>query len=267
MTVGSKGLTIIAIFLGLLSILCLGLALTTATKYRTQRHRVLELEEKVVAGKGELLKVPQLQLKIQGEQKQRRTVEEELAGLKEEKDALAAEYEGFKKEYELLAAAKAVAGRELQQREIALTEARRNVAELDAEAKELEGLKNKMEKKIAELDLDVRAGATKIKNLSSENESLRKENELLKAEREGGPSAAMERARALEEELERYRASGAQAGVAMAVMPAETSEAPEELQKLRAKVSELTSELVSLTKAKLTAEKTVEELQRQLAER
>lgn len=250
MTVGSKGLTIIAIFLGLLSILCLGLALTTATKYRTQRHRVLELEEKVVAGKGELLKVPQLQLKIQGEQKQRRTVEEELAGLKEEKDALAAEYEGFKKEYELLAAAKAVAGRELQQREIALTEARRNVAALDAEAKELEGLKNKMEKKIAELDLDVRAGATKIKNLSSENESLRKENELLKAEREGGPSAAMERI-----------------PVVTMFTPAEAPETSGELQKLRAKVSELTSELVSLTKAKLTAEKTVEELQRQLAAR
>lgn len=274
MTVGSKGLTIIAILMGLVSILCLGLAVTATSKYRTQRSRVVELEERIMSGKGELLKVPQVQLKLQEEQKRVRTVEEELAGVKEEKDALVKEYEEFRHGNELLAAAKAVSDRTVQQLEVALKEARVSVAQLDGKVTELEGLRGKLESKIAELDLDVRAANTKIKNLSSENESLKKENQSLKAG--GAPQAVapegLERElQEVRQELEKYKAIKAELegrpGAAGEVTITAAPEAPGELQHLRAKLAELTNELVSLTKAKVSAERTVEELQRQLAAR
>lgn len=230
MLVGPKGLTIIAILLGLVTILFGGLAITATSKYRTQRHRVTELEERLMAGKAELLKVPQVQLKLQEEQKNLKDKEEEINTVKEEVESLRSELEDLKHEHELLAAGKAVSDRELQQRDVALQEERTKVAALDARVGELEDVKTQLERKIADLDLDYRAALTKIKNL------------------EKGGSAAIIPLPEMPE-----------------VAPTSAVEVAGELQGLRAKVAELTNELVALTKAKQQAEKEAEELQRRLA--
>lgn len=230
MLVGPKGLTIIAIFMGLIAILCAGLALTATSKYRTQHHRVTELEERLMGGKAELLKVPKVQLALQEEQRKLKDKEEELNSVNEELESLRSEYEDFKHEHELLAAAKAVSDRELQQREIALKEARTSVAALDDRVKELEEIKVQLERKIADLDLDYRAALTKIRNLERGA---------------GGTTMAP-----LSEGHE---------------VVATAAEGSGESQGLRSKVAELTNELIALTKAKQQAEREVEELQRQLA--
>ncbi len=232
MLVGPKGLTIVAILMGLIAILGLGLAITATSKYRTQRHRVTELEERLMAGKAELVKVPQVQLKLQEEQKKLKDKEDEINGVKEELESLRSEHENLVHEHELLAAAKAISDRELQQRDIALQEERVKVAALDEKVKELEGIKTQLERKIADLDLDYRAALTKIKNL----------------ERGGGGTAM---SAPLQEERHE-------------VVPT-SAESTGELQGLRAKVSELTNELIALTKARQEAEREIQELQRRLA--
>ncbi len=230
MLVGPKGLTIITILMGLITILFAGLALTATSKYRTQRHRVTELEEKLLAGRAELVKIPQIQLQVQEEQRNAKEKEEEIVGVKDELESLQLEYDDFKHEHELLAVAKAVSDRELQQREIALQEARATVAALDDRVKELEDAKVQLERQIKDLDLDYRAALTKIKNLEKE--------------RVGGGSVSMP---------------------PQHETVSTTPEAGSELQGLRAKVSELTNELVTLTKEKQQAERIAEELQRRLA--
>ncbi|MFN3467537.1 MAG: hypothetical protein ACK4WF_07535 [Candidatus Brocadiales bacterium] len=230
MLVGPKGLTIIAILMGLITILCVGLVLTATSKYRTQRHRVLELEERLMAGKAELVKVPQVQLKLQEEQKKLKGKDDEIASAKEEMESLRSELENIKHEHELLAVAKVASDRLLQQTEIALQEAKVRVAGLDDKVKELEGIKAQLERKVADLDLDYRAALTKIKNLEK-----------------GGGSATMAPLSEVHE-----------------VVPA-VAEGAGGAQGLTAKVAELTNELIALTKAKQQAEKEVEELQRRLA--
>lgn len=227
MLVGPKGLTIIAILMGLITILCVGLALTATSKYRTQRHRVTELEERLMAGKAELVKVPQVQLALQEEQKKLKGKDDEINTVKEEMESVRSELENLKNEHGLLAAAKAVSDVGLQQTSVALQEARVRVARLDDRVKELEEIKTQLERKVADLDLDYRAALTKIKNLEK-----------------GGSSAAL-----------------APHAEAHEVVPASTGEAPG----LAAKVAELTNELIALTKAKQQAEREAEELQRRLA--
>lgn len=227
MLVGPKGLTIIAILMGLITILCVGLVLTATSKYRTQRHRVTELEERLMAGKAELVKVPQVQLKLQEEQKKLKGKDDEIAGVKEEMGSLRSELENIKHEHELLAVAKVVSDRLFQQTDVALQEAKVRVAGLDDRVKELEGIKAQLERKVADLDLDYRAALTKIKNMEK-----------------GGGSAAIAPLSEVHE-----------------VVPATAGEA----QGLTAKVAELTNELIALTKAKQQAEREVEELQRRLA--
>lgn len=232
MLVGPKGLTIITILAGLITLLCVGLALTATSKYRTQRHRVTELEERLMAGKAELVKVPQVQLKLQEEQKKLKGKEEEINNVKGETESLRSEYENLKHEHELLGAAKAVSDRGLQQTDEARAIALHTVATLDGKVKELEGAKVQLEKKIAELDLDYRAALTKIKNMEK-----------------GGGSASFA-----------PHAEGHEVVPAIA-----TAGGAGETQGLKAKVSELTNELITLTKAKQQAEREVEELQRRLA--
>lgn len=254
MLVGSKGLTIISIVMGLVAIFSLGLAVTATSKYRTQRHRVVELEEKILLSKDALLKIPQMQLKVQEEAAAKRDLEEELAGVQEEMAALQEEFEEFKHNAELVAAGKAAAERLLQQSEEALKIARTDLAAAEERVAALEDENAKMEKRIAELDLDVRAAETKIRNLTKQL---------------GGESAAFRQG-----ELDTAPASGQEEdqivhmGFGLAVTGHEHASGTKgELHALRTKVVELTNEIVALTKAKVSAEQALTKLQQQLASR
>ncbi|MFQ5956233.1 MAG: hypothetical protein ACE5KK_00475 [Candidatus Brocadiales bacterium] len=244
MLVGSKGLTIISIVMGLVAIFSLGLAVTATSKYRTHRHRVTELEERILLGKEAMLKIPQMQLKAQEEEAAKKAVEEELASAKEEMESLQEEFEEFKHEAELVAVGKAAVERLLQQGGEALKIAKTDLAAAEERVAALEEENAKMEKKIAALDLDVRAAETKIRNLTREL---------------GGESASLHGGG-------QEAAQVAHVGFGLIACGHEgASGSGGELPTLRAKVAELTNELVSLTKAKISAEKALTELQQQLA--
>ncbi|MFQ5862353.1 MAG: hypothetical protein ACE5IC_04440 [Candidatus Brocadiales bacterium] len=257
MLVGSKGLTIISIIMGLVAIFSLGLAVTATSKYRTHKQRVTELEERILLSKEAMLKIPQVQLKAQEEAAARQAVEEELDSAKEEMEALQEEFEEFKHEAELVAVGKAAAERLLQQSNEALKIARTDLAAAEEKLAALEEENAQMEKKIAALDLDVRAAETKIRDLTRQL---------------GGESASLYKSES--ESTEVTLASGhgenkvVHLGFGLAVTGHEvTSGISGELHTLRARVVDLTNELVSLTKAKISAEKALTELQQQLASR
>lgn len=247
MLVGSKGLTIISIIMGLAAIFGLGLGVTATSKYRTQRDRVVELEEKILLSKEAMLKVPQAQLKAQEEAAARQAAENELTGAREETESLRAEFEEFKHQAELVAVGKAAAERLLQQEVEAHKIAKVNLAAAEERVAALEEENAQMEKKIAALDLDVRTAETKIRNLTKQL---------------GGESAShYEGGHEKNQEVVHL-------GFGLAVTGHEVaSGASGELHALRAKVAELTNELVSLTKAKNSAEKALTELREQLASR
>ncbi len=257
MLVGSKGLTIISIFMGLVAIFCLGLAVTTISKYRTQRHRVTELEERILLGKEAMLKVPQAQLKAQEEAATRQDVENQLSEAQEELESLNEEFAEFRHEAELVAVGKAAGERLLQQANEALKIAKTDQAAAEERAAALEEENTRLEKKVAELDLDVRAAETKIRNLTREL---------------GGESASLHKSES--ESTEVAPASGhgeskvIHMGFGLAVTGHELAAGScDEMQSLKTKVIDLTSELVALTKAKNSAERALSELQQQLASR
>lgn len=257
MLVGSKGLTIISILMGLVAIFSLGLAVTAISKYRTQKYRVTELEEKILLGKEAMLKIPQAQLKAQEEEAAREEAENQLVEANDELESLKGEFEEFRHEAELVAVAKVAGERLLQQTEEALKIAKTDLAAAEERVAALEEENGKLEKKVAALDLDVRAAETKIRNLTKEL---------------GGQTSSLHQG--VEKATQVAQASGpedtevAHLGFGLAVTGHEiTPGSVGEVEELRARVISLTNELVSLTKARNSAEKEVMELQQRLAVR
>ncbi len=248
MLVGSKGLTIISIIMGLVAIFSLGLGVTATSKYRTQRHRVLELEERLLLGKEAMLKVPQAQLKAQEETAARLEVENQLASANEELEALREEFASYRHDAELVAVAQVAGGRLLAESEASLKIAREEFAAADERIAALEEEKTRLEKQVAALDLDVRAAETKIRNLTKQ---LGGETSSLY---QGGQEDTQEGKKV------------AHLGFGLAVTGHEIG-SPSELHELKQKLCDLTSELITLTKAKVRAEKEVAALQQRLAAR
>lgn len=257
MLVGSKGLTIISILMGLVAIFSLGLAVTAISKYRTQKHRVVELEERILLGKEAMLKIPQAQLKAQEEATARQGVENQLAEVQGELESLKGEYEGFRHEAELVAVAKVAGERLLAEAQVELKIAKTNSAAAEERAATLQEENEKLEKKVAALDLDVRAAETKIRNLTKE---LSGETSSLYQ----GTEEAAQTAQASSPEDDTV----VHLGFGLAVTGHEiTPGSVGEVADLKARVISLTNELVSITKAKSSAEKEVMELQQRLAAR
>ncbi|MCQ4574721.1 MAG: hypothetical protein NOU37_05685 [Candidatus Brocadiales bacterium] len=244
MLVGPKGLTIISILMGLVAIFSLGLGVTATSKYRTQKHRVTELEEKILLGKEAMLKVPQSQLKAQEEATARQDVENQLTEATDEFEALKEEFEVLRHESELLAVGNAAGGRLLQQSEEAVKIAKTELVAAEETAATLAEENKRLKKQVAALDLDVRAAETKIRNLTKELGG--ETSSLYEGTQEGGEVSHL--------------------GFGLAVTGHEIG-SPSELPELKQKVSDLTSELITLTKAKVSAEKEVAALQQRLAAR
>jgi hypothetical protein len=253
MLVGSKGLTIISIFMGLVAIFSVAFAVTATSKYCTQRHRVTELEEKILLSKEQMLRIPQTQLKAQEEATARQEVEVELAEAMEQIDSINEEFAEYRHSAELVAVAQVAGGALLGEatKELHTAKEARAVAEETAAALEEEN--ERLEKEVAALDLDVRAAETKIRNLTKEL---------------GGETSSLYHSGC--EAGQVAQASGPEGeeishlGFGLAVTGHEVVPGScEELQALRGQVSEL----VSLTKAKVSAEKALSELQIQVASR
>ncbi|MGR3295202.1 MAG: hypothetical protein ACUZ8A_03050 [Candidatus Bathyanammoxibius sp.] len=257
MLVGSKGLTIISVFMGLVAIFSVAFAVTATSKYCTQRHRVIELEEKILLSKEQMLRIPQTQLKAQEEATARQEVEGELAEAMEQIDSINEEFAEYRHSAELVAVAKVVVGTLLAEATKELHTAKEARATAEETAAALEEENERLEKEVAALDLDVRVAETKIRNLTKEL---------------GGETSSLYHSGC--EAGQVTQASGSEGskvshlGFGLAVTGHEVVPGScEELQALRGQVSDLTNELVSLTKARISAEKALSELQMQVASR
>ncbi len=257
MLVGSKGLTIISIFMGLVAIFSIAFGVTATSKYCTQRHRVVELEEKILLSKEQMLRIPQTQLKAQEEAAARQEVEGELAEATEQIDAINEEFAEYRHSAELVAVAQVAGGALLGEATKELHTAKEARAAAEETAAALEEENARLKKEVAALDLDVRAAETKIRNLTKE---LGGETSSLY--HSGGEAGQVAQASGSED------SEIAHLGFGLAVTGHEVVPGScEELQALRGQVSDLTNELVSLTMEKISAEKALSELQTQVASR
>ena len=258
MLVGSKGLTIISVFMGLVAIFSVAFAVTATSKYCTQRHRVIELEEKILLSKEQMLRIPQTQLKAQEEATARQEVEGELAEAMEQIDSINEEFAEYRHSAELVAVAKVVVGTLLAEATKELQTAKEARATAEETAAALEEENERLGKEVAALDLDVRAAETKIRNLTKE---LGGETSSLY--HSGGEAGQVAQASGSSEGSKISHLGFGLAVTGHEVVPGSC----EELQALRGQVSDLTNELVSLTKARVSAEKALSELQTQVASR
>ncbi len=257
MLVGSKGLTIISIFMGLVAIFSVAFAVTATSKYCTQKRRVTELEERILLSKDEMLKIPQAQLKAQEEAATRQEVEGQLTEATEEIESINEEFAEYRHSAELVAIAQVAVGTLLSEatKELNIAKEGRVTAEEQAAAAEEENAR--LEKEVAALDLDVRTAETKIRDLTRE---LGGETSSLY---QGGCEADQVTPASGSEDSEIVHLGFGLAVTGHEVVPGSCGE----LQVLRGKVSDLTNELVALTKAKISAERALSDLQTQVAAR
>lgn len=103
---------ILAIMFGLFGILCACLAITATDKYRTQRTRVKQLEQKLAAGKQEVIKVPTLQLQTMEAESKKKIAEIDLQSTTEERDGLTTQCVELKTELQTMKIAEAYYGSE-----------------------------------------------------------------------------------------------------------------------------------------------------------
>ncbi|MFQ5965543.1 MAG: hypothetical protein ACE5KZ_14805 [Candidatus Scalinduaceae bacterium] len=125
-----KLLAITTVIFALFSIIFFGLSVTSIGKYRAQRERVHHMEQKIVAGKKEILKVPETIGKLRIADKEKQELEVELAELTETNEELNTEFNELQKEYTVLTIAKAVLDTEKAGYTKNLIEARQAVEEL-----------------------------------------------------------------------------------------------------------------------------------------
>ncbi len=82
---------ILAVMFGLFGIISACLAITAVDKYRTQKAIVKRLEQKLAAGKQEVIKVPTLQLQTMDAQENEKIMGWDLEEVTEERDELSSE--------------------------------------------------------------------------------------------------------------------------------------------------------------------------------
>jgi hypothetical protein len=93
---------ILAVIFGIFGIMCACLAMTATDKYRTQKARVKRLEQKLAAGKQEVIKVPTLQLQAMDALEKKKMMGWDLEEVTEERDELSSECDELKTEVQTL---------------------------------------------------------------------------------------------------------------------------------------------------------------------
>lgn len=95
---------ILTIIIGLFGLMCFGFAVTVTDKYKTQRDRANLLEKKLVAGKEEILKIPEMREKLIQAEENAASAQSELQSVQEELDETTAQLEEAQGELEDLKA-------------------------------------------------------------------------------------------------------------------------------------------------------------------
>jgi chromosome segregation ATPase len=103
-----KLFAITTVLFAVFGVIFFGLSITTIGKYQGQKTRVLHMEQKILAGKKEMLKVPEMIGKLRVADKANLDLTTEVADLTEANEEITGELEGLQKEYTVLTIAKAV---------------------------------------------------------------------------------------------------------------------------------------------------------------
>lgn len=125
-----KLFAITTVIFAVFGILFFGLSVTTIGKYKGQKTRVEHLEHKILAGKTEMLKVPEIIGKLRVADKAIVDLGVEVADLTEANEELTDEVQGLQKENTVLTIAKAVLETDKAGYTKNLVEARQAVEEL-----------------------------------------------------------------------------------------------------------------------------------------
>ena len=105
---GSKLFVITTMLFAVIAIMLFALSVTSLGKYKGQKQRVEHLEHKILAGKKEMLKVPEMIGRLRVTDKAKAGLEVEVAELTESNEELTSEVAGLTKENTILTVAKAV---------------------------------------------------------------------------------------------------------------------------------------------------------------
>jgi len=125
-----KLFSITTVFFAICAILFFGLSVTSLQKYTAQKKRVHHMEQKILAGKKEVMKVPEMIGKLRKADKESRELKSQMADLTESNEELNSELEEVKTELTTVTIAKAVLETDRAGYTKNLIEARQAVEEL-----------------------------------------------------------------------------------------------------------------------------------------
>ncbi len=125
-----KLFAITTVLFAVFGVIFFGLAITSIGKYQGQKTRVHHMEQKMLAGKKEMLKVPEMIGKLRVADKANLDLTTQVADLTEANEEITSELEGLQKEYTVLTIAKAVLETDKAGYTKNLIEARQAVEEL-----------------------------------------------------------------------------------------------------------------------------------------
>ncbi|MFQ5713518.1 MAG: hypothetical protein ACE5GU_05760 [Candidatus Scalinduaceae bacterium] len=125
-----KLFAITTVLFAVFGIIFFGLAITTIGKYTGQKQRVHHLEQKILAGKQEILKVPEMIGKLRVADKTNKELETTVADLTETNEEMESELTELQKELTIVTIAKAVLETDKAGYTKNLIEARQAVEEL-----------------------------------------------------------------------------------------------------------------------------------------
>ena len=126
----AKLFAITTVLFAVFGIIFFGLAITSIGKYQGQKTRVHHMEQKILAGKKEMLKVPEMIGKLRVADKTNLDFEVQVADLTEANEEITSELAELQKEYTILTVAKAVLETDKAGYTKNLIEARQAVEEL-----------------------------------------------------------------------------------------------------------------------------------------
>ena len=125
-----KLFSITTVFFAICAILFFGLSVTSLQKYTAQKKRVHHMEQKILAGKKEVMKVPEMIGKLRKSDKESKELQSQMADLTESNEELNSELEDVKVELTTVTIAKAVLETDRAGYTKNLIEARQAVEEL-----------------------------------------------------------------------------------------------------------------------------------------
>ncbi|NOG84036.1 MAG: hypothetical protein EX341_07285 [Candidatus Scalindua sp. SCAELEC01] len=176
-----KLFSITTVFFAICAILFFALSVTTLARYSAQRERVHHMEQRILAGKKEVLKVPEMIGKLRTAHKESKSLQYELADLTESNEELTSELEELQEEFTLVSIAKTVLEIDKAGYTKNLIEAREAVEELRNQMSTNDGgmslygnddLTESLSEKVEEMEEDLRAAIVEEEETGEIDEEL-----------------------------------------------------------------------------------------------